>query len=330
LQLFFHLFILQYQKKGFHLNKKIYTILVSYNPKKDELSLAVERLKKQTDIVVICNNSDYNVEFKDKNVKVFNFKDNLGIAKAQSIGMYWAFQNGADFVLQMDQDSEPDDNLVENLFSCYDKLTQKGYNIGLVGPQDYDKETQKINKGRISKGTYIEDTNYVFMNQTLSSGSLIPKKTYKKIGGMDDDLFIDAVDEEYCWRIIEANMKVVKNNDALLAHKIGEGEQNIIGSINLVISSPIRYYYQFRNVLLLSTRSYAPLYWRTSMIVKVGLKLIVFPFRVKDGQKIFGYMIKGIKDGLLRRYGRIDLSATKKNLRNIDKDYEYYIKKGEQ
>ncbi|MBT5490770.1 glycosyltransferase family 2 protein [bacterium] len=308
--------------------KKIFTILVAYNPKENELVNAIERLKKQTDIVVVCNNSNYDVEFEDEKVKVFNFRDNLGIAKAQSIGMKWAFDNGAEFILQMDQDSEADDKLVENLVKCYDELTDKGYDIGLVGPQDYDKETQKINKGRISKGTYIEDTNYVFMNQTLSSGSLIPKKTYKKIGGMEDDLFIDAVDEEYCWRIIEANMKVVKNNDALLAHKIGEGEQNIIGSINLVISSPIRYYYQFRNVLLLSTRSYAPVYWRVSMLVKVGLKLVVFPFRVKDGRKIFGYMIKGIKDGLLRRYGRIDSSATKKNLRKTEKNYEYYMKKG--
>ncbi len=310
--------------------KKIYTILVAYNPKEDELINAIKRLKTQTDMIVVCNNSDYDVSFEDDKVKVFNFGENLGIAKAQSIGMNWAFDNGADFILQMDQDSEPDKNLVENLVNCYDELTDKGYDIGLVGPQDYDKETQKINKGRISKGTYIEDTNYVFMNQTLSSGSLIPKKTYEKIGGMEDDLFIDAVDEEYCWRIIAANMKVVKNNDALLAHKIGEGEQNIIGSINLVISSPIRYYYQFRNVLLLSTRSYAPVYWRVSMLVKVGLKLVVFPFRVKDGRKIFGYMIKGIKDGLLRRYGRIDSSATKKNLRKIEKDYDYYMKKGEQ
>ena len=296
-------------------NKKLYTILVAYNPKGDELPLAVERLKQQTDMIVICNNSDYDIEFKDDKVKVFNFGENLGIAKAQSIGMKWAFENGADFILQMDQDSEPDEKLVENLMYCYEELSIKGYDIGLVGPQDYDKDTQKINKGRISKGTYIENTNYVFMEQTLSSGSLIPKKTYDKIGGMHDGLFIDAVDEEYCWRITQAGMKVVKNNDALLAHKIGEGEQNIIGSLNLVISSPIRYYYQFRNVILLSTYSYAPVYWRVSMPVKIVLKLIVFPFRVKHGGKIFKYMIKGIKDGILRKYGRIDKSDTLDNLK---------------
>ena len=67
--------------------KKIYSILVAYNPDLEELIQAVERLKKQTDIVIVCNNSDYDVEFEDEQVEVFNFGENLGIAKAQSIGM---------------------------------------------------------------------------------------------------------------------------------------------------------------------------------------------------------------------------------------------------
>lgn len=62
-------------------------------------------LKKQTDIVIVCNNSDYDVKFEDEQVMYLTLGENLGIAKAQSIGMKWAFENGADFVLD-DQDSE--------------------------------------------------------------------------------------------------------------------------------------------------------------------------------------------------------------------------------
>ena len=94
--------------------KKIYAVLVAYNPQNNELALAVERIKVQTDIVIVCNNSDYDVKFDDEKVKVFNFRDNLGIAAAQSIGMKWAFENGADFILQMDQDSIADEQLVDN------------------------------------------------------------------------------------------------------------------------------------------------------------------------------------------------------------------------
>ena len=167
--------------------KKIYSILVAYNPDLEELNQAVERLKKQTDIVIVCNNSDYDVEFEGEQVKVFNFGENLGIAKAQSIGMKWAFENGADFILQMDQDSIPHDDLVEKLLECYEELTEKGYKVGLVGSQDYDKDTKYLSKAKIDRGTTIESECYIKINQVISSGSLIPIETYKIIGGMDDD-----------------------------------------------------------------------------------------------------------------------------------------------
>ena len=49
--------------------KKIYSILVAYNPDLEELNQAVERLKKQTVIVIVCNNSDYDVKFDDEQLK---------------------------------------------------------------------------------------------------------------------------------------------------------------------------------------------------------------------------------------------------------------------
>jgi rhamnosyltransferase len=286
--------------------KKIYSILVAYNPEGDELSLAVERLKKQTDIVVVCNNSDYDVEFEDNKVKVFNFGDNLGIAKAQSIGMKWAFENGADFILQMDQDSIPDDKLVLTLMQCYDELSSKGYKVGLVGPQDFDKDTKELNKARLKKGSYIEDTNYVSLEQTLSSGSLVPKYVYDTVGGMDDNLFIDAVDSEYCWRIKKNDFLVIKNNNALLAHKLGDGKKKILGFLNVGVPSPIRHYYQVRNALLLFRRNYVPRYWKYSSLIKIIFKLIVYPFTLKHGYSRFEYISKGIKDGLLNRHGKIN------------------------
>jgi rhamnosyltransferase len=286
--------------------KKTYSILVAYNPNIEELNQAVERLKNQTDIVVVCNNSDYDVRFEDEQVKVFNFGENLGIAKAQSIGMKWAFENGADFILQIDQDSILSDDLVEKLLECYEELTNKGYKIGLVGPQDFDKDTKELNKARLKKGNFIDDTNYVSLEQTLSSGSLIPKHVHDIVGGMDDDLFIDSVDNEYCWRIRKNGFLVIKNNDALLAHKLGDGKQKILGFLSVGVPSPIRHYYQIRNTLLLARRSYVPDYWKYSMLVKVVFKFFVYPFTLNKGFERFKYIIKGIKDGILGRSGKIN------------------------
>jgi len=283
----------------------IYGLIVTYNPDLEELNQAVERLKKQTDIVIVCNNSDYDVKFDDEQVKVFNFGENLGIAQAQSIGMKWAFENEADFILQMDQDSIPRDDLVEKLLECYEDLTNKGYKIGLVGPQDFDKDTKEFNTARLKKGTFIESTNYVSLEQTLSSGSLIPKHVHNVVGGMDDELFIDAVDSEYCWRIRKNGFLVIKNNDALLAHKLGDGKQKILGFLNVGVPSPIRHYYQIRNTLLLARRDYVPTYWKYSMLVKVVFKLFVYPFTLNKGFERLKYIVKGIKDGVFSRSGKI-------------------------
>lgn len=286
--------------------KKIYSILVAYNPDLEELNQAVERLKKQTDIVIVCNNSDYDVEFEGEQVKVFNFGENLGIAKAQSIGMKWAFENGADFILQMDQDSIPNDDLVEKLLECYEELTEKGYKVGLVGSQDYDKDTKKESIARYKKGILIQDTEYISVEQILSSGSLISIETYNIIGGMDDKLFIDAVDFEYCWRILQNKMFIIKNPKALIAHKLGNGNRKILSLLTVGVPSPIRHYYQVRNTLLLINRSYAPFYWKYSNFLKVVFKIVIYPFILDRGFLRFSYMMKGLKDGILGKSGKIN------------------------
>lgn len=285
--------------------KKIFSILVAYNPNLEELNQAVERLKKQTNIVVVCNNSNYDVNFKDEKVKVFNFGENLGIAKAQSIGMKWAFENGADFILQMDQDSIPSDDFVVKLLNCYELLSEKGYNVGLVGSQDYDKDTMDLSKPKINRGVYLENESYIQINQVISSGSLIPIETYNTVGGMDDDLFIDAVDFEYCWRVVNNGFIIIKNVDSLIAHKLGNGISSLF-FIKYISPSPIRHYYQFRNLLLLFRKSYVPFYWKISTLIKCLLSLIFLPFLFEQKNSRFRYMIKGISDGMLSKKGRID------------------------
>ncbi len=288
--------------------KKIYSILVAYNPEGNELDLAVERVKAQADIVIVCNNSEYDVKFDDEKVKVFNFRDNLGIAAAQSIGMKWAFENGADFILQMDQDSILEEGTVVGLLKSYDELLRMHYKVGVIGPRHYDKITNEVDEARLIKGNIIENTHYTIINATISSASLIPKIAYETVGGMEDGLFIDAVDFEYCWRLKTKGFLTVRDNDILLGHRVGDGKKQIVGKIDARVPSPIRHYYHIRNLFLLIPRGYVPLYWKLSNLGKLAIKLVIYPFIFDDGKVRFSYMVRGIKDGLLRKYGRIDIA----------------------
>lgn len=284
---------------------KIYAILVAYNPSLDDINASILRLLAQTDKVILCNNSDFDLSFDDERVVVFNFRENLGIAKAQSIGMKWAFENGADFILQMDQDSVPHDNLVNELKKCYDDLSGLGYNIGLVGSQDYDKDTLLYSQAMINKGSKMAYSQYLLVSDILSSGSLIPKLAYSTVGGMDDDLFIDIVDFEYCWRLKKFGFLVIKNTKALLAHKLGSGKMKIFGIFSINIGSPFRHYYQFRNILYMMQRDYVPFGWKITQSIKMFFKLVFLPIGADNGSHRLKFMTMGILDFIKNKKGRI-------------------------
>lgn len=302
----------------------VHALITAYETSELELHPIIDSLSKQVDKIIIVNNSSACLFFESEFIEVINLNDNFGIAKAQSIGMAYSFSSGADFVLQMDQDSEPDSDLVEKLLLTYNELSSLGYNVGIVGPQDIDKDSLEINKARVKIGRNIEGTNCFIVEQTLSSGSLISKSAYDKTGGMNDNLFIDAVDEEYCWRVRENGFIVVKNNDVHLAHKIGLGNKTFLGVIKLGVSAPIRYYYQFRNVILLSKYKSTPKYWKYSLWLKMVFKIVVFPIQLKSGKQVFNFMVKGIADGFKGKYGRIDKAYNEYDT-NRFKTYEQYM-----
>ncbi len=293
-------------------NSKIYTVLVAYNSTKEDLSPAVDELLRQTSFVVICNNSKADLIYDYSRIKVLNFGDNLGIARAQTLGMTWAYEDGAEFVLQMDQDSLPDPDMVKLLYESYLALLCANYNVGLIGPRAYDRYTKKLqgNKSKVApfqKGKIVPGFEGIdFVDSIISSGSLIPKKSFQAIGGMLNELFIDHVDLEYCWRLRGNGYLIVRNNKAMLSHKSGEGRASFLIIFDVAVSAPVRHYYWFRNVLYLFTRSYVPTYWKVRSVLKIIFRMLFYPLFLNDGFGRLKFMLLGIKDGFRKKMYRID------------------------
>lgn len=286
---------------------KIFGIIVVYNPNINELYRMIQSLYNQVDYILIGNNSNYDVILdldENEKLKIFNFGNNLGIAKAQSICMKWAFDNNADYILQMDQDSIPHEDLVSNLLSCYSVLCDNGYNVGVVGVVDYDKDLKqelKLNDNFKSIGNY----HVMFTDYIISSGTLISKNSYDSVGGMDDDLFIDLVDFEYCWRLSAKGFINAKCYEANIAHKVGLGRLKI-GFLKLYTPSPIRQYYQYRNFILLLNRNYVPLKWKITELFKCLANLVFSPLFLGDYKLRIKYICKGIYAGIMRKKGHYE------------------------
>jgi rhamnosyltransferase len=285
--------------------RNVFAIIVVYNPNIEDLNSLIGNLLNQTNKVIVCNNSSFDLNLQ-QNIKLFNFQENLGIAKAQSIGMKWAFNNDADFILQMDQDSVPAFNMVETLLHSYKSLVQSNYKVGLIAPQDFDVDTLLPNKFIFSEKSKTTCKNIYTVETAISSGSLIPKSTYDVTGEMNNELFIDLVDHEYCWRIKYSNLSIFKNIEAKLYHRLGEGIISVSPLLTFCICAPFRHYYVFRNSIYLIRKKFVPSSWKYKVILKLLITLIITPFIFDKRVERYKFMFKGILHGVTARLGKFE------------------------
>jgi rhamnosyltransferase len=278
-------------------------VLVTYNPDLELLKQIVDNLLSQRCTICIVNNSATQLQEFYPEIKIINFYENKGIAFAQTTGMTWAFnENGSDFVLQMDQDSLPADNLLDSLISAWERLKELGLRVGLIGSQDIDRDTLVYSEAKFNKGKKISGTDLEQVSEVLSSGSLIPRSTFEQLGGPDAKLFIDLVDFEYCWRIAAKDLLIVKNPASHIYHKLGDGQVRILGMLSVGLPKPFRHYYSVRNTVYLILFGKAPIYWKASNSFKVLFKLVVYPITLPQGKERFNYIWKGFKDGIFKRF----------------------------
>jgi rhamnosyltransferase len=282
-------------------NQNVCGILVTYNPNIDELKENIESVIHQVGMICIVDNStDDTLQQKvlalqlDKALHVISNKGNFGIAAAQNIGMKWALQKGFDAFFLLDQDSKLMEETVSKLVGEYNYIVSQNQNIACIGPLAFDRDkTEEDVYHSYGSG----DESIIKVQQTLSSGSLIPKHAFIQIGGMEEDLFIDLVDYEWCWRAEQMGFTTYVTKEVKMAHRLGEDRYHFLGK-SIGVPSPIRHYYQFRNTLIMFTRSYVPFSFKLKYIPILLFKFFFFTLFVKPRSVRFRMISKGIIDAL--------------------------------
>lgn len=249
---------------------RIYAIVVTYNPEVDLLLKQNSSLISQVDgIVYVDNNSSTRTFFEllngDSNHFIFN-KKNLGLAKAQNQGIDEARKNGADFVLLFDQDSVPPAGFVDGLMKCYHENIETN-RIALVGPaiRNMVTDSKVDNKGVVFRGLSIKRLKVdkaTEVSYCIASGSLIPLSVLDDVGVMEEKLFIDGLDLEWCLRAKSKGYKIYQTNNTYLDHCLGDGSTDRIKS-----HSPIREYYIMRNSIWMIKQNYFPIGYRVRRLL---------------------------------------------------------------
>lgn len=279
-------------------------IIVLYNPNIQLINEALKNLLPQVDCAYIIDNSEtdyYNYIIKSDKIKYKPLYQNIGIAAAQNIGIKYFIEQKFDFILFSDQDSVSPNGLVKKLYDTYLHLKDK-INISAIGPMPINRKSGKpyLNKQYIITKEKNEEYEYYKMHSIISSYSLIPIKNFNTVGLMEEHLFIDFVDQEWCWRAhYFNNMTCILVPDITITHELGISKKFLGKRIS--ISSPFRIYFQTRNLLWLRKRDYVPLYWKKTNIKKLIYKIIYYSLFSNKRKAYIKNIFNGILDGLTQK-----------------------------
>lgn len=272
-------------------------VVVLYHP----ASTHIERLYALAHEVrgVIVDNSENSVFDSSRvgKMEYLKMEHNYGIAKAQNVGIA-TLRNYKDieYIVLLDQDSNYDSSFVMRLYDVFAISLVHNSRLATMGALIVD-ECSKLASSSLFHRYNCNNESICTVREIISSGSILRCDALAEIGLMDESLFIDFVDFEWCWRARSKGFLVARNAQVSLPHNVGRRTYRLFG-YEIIISAPERYYYQYRNLLWLVRRNYVPLQWKLATTIKYALRLFYVPMLV--GLSTYIHIFRGIRDGFRR------------------------------
>lgn len=284
-------------------------VLVTYHPDPTLLDNVIDSLVTQVRTLYIIDNTPEGTRFSRfsyPNISIIPMHANKGIAHAQNTGMENARKNGADFILLSDQDTLYPENYVQNMIHCIDdpKTT------AAVAPLFRDTQTGSekgvfYRSDRMTFQKFVPQKGIYEVAQAIASGMILNVPSLEKIGMMDESLFIDWVDFEWCWRARAHGYTILGNADVTITHRLGDSAKNIaFRQVNL--RSPIRHYYITRNAFHLALRCPALSRMHRCVLFLKSLRyLVAYPILSKPHLTHLFYVLLGFWHAVTKRLGKL-------------------------
>lgn len=287
---------------------KVIAIVVLYHDNTEEAASNIRTIARQVDKVCLVDNSSdaYPERFESiENAVYMPQYQNKGIAAAQNIALRYAIEAEADYVLFSDPDSQIPEHAVATLFNTYQRMVEKGFKVGGVGSTAYNRSTGSPYPLQSNFIQNLSDEAVTEVTFLMNSISLIPTSLFSRVGLMDESLFIDGIDSEWCWRgAHQQGLRFFLDDHLHIMHQLGLGTR-IIGGKERSITPPARFYYQFRNYLWLYRRDYVPRKWLKENGLKYIIKAIYYPFMVAPRWKYLKNICNGIFVGLTGKPSKV-------------------------
>jgi rhamnosyltransferase len=279
---------------------KIDGVVVLYNPEENLLTNINSYINEIDKLYVVDNSESKNLVFIEKIKKInkcvyIDNHDNQGISYALNVGAKYAIENGADWLLTMDQDSKFEKGSLKILVNYLENNSFE--NLGILSPFHATRNIE-----------YIKENKVIDELTVMTSGNLLNLEAYKNVGEFEEKYFIDYVDHEYCLRLQKNGYSVKVHKDSILIHELGDGNfYDFLGikKIGYTNHNHIRRYYITRNRLDVITKYFFSFpsfsFKEIKALLFEWLKIVLFE---KDKLKKQKSILFGIKDFIINKYSK--------------------------
>ena len=297
--------------------KKIFISILNFNSRKETIDClnSIKKIKIKdfvVSVILIDNASKEKLNLKEDfidpiELKIVETKENLGFAGGHNVGLRYAFGNGADYVLILNNDAVLDENALLEMFLAAEETSK----VGIIVPKiyfakghEYHKEKyKKEDLGRvfwyaggevdwknvvgfhrgvdeIDEGQYDkrEETNYA-----TGCCMLVSRKVLEEVGLFDENYYLYYEDGDLSQRVKRNGYKIIYEPKAVVYH---ENAGSSGGS-----GSSLQDYYISRNRMLFGLK-YAPIRAKVAL-VRESLRLL------RNGRE---WQKKGIQDFYNRKF----------------------------
>lgn len=281
-------------------NKMIYIVTPVFNRKaftKDYLEALSRQSVKDFKVIIVDDGStDGTAEMIEQDfpeVILLKEEGDLWWAEATNVGVRYAMEQGADYVMTLNDDTLPEPDYMEKMIYWSEKEPE-----ALLGALALDHDTQKVIYGgekrvwKTGKAILLLDTIPLEKQHGLHEvdffpgrGLLIPVDVFKKIGLYDSKNFPQTIaDLDFTYRAANSGFKIYCNYDARIQTFPDESD-----TVRLRDKKNLRNYYEH----LFGIRGGGNLRWFTICAYK-NCPRRYFPQFVLIGvtRRIFGYFLK--------------------------------------
>ncbi|MCA0242577.1 MAG: glycosyltransferase family 2 protein [Proteobacteria bacterium] len=289
-------------------------VVVSYHPDAGALAALLAALQAAPlHAVIVVDNASPQPPVVAGGMQLIRLDRNLGVGAAQNVGIRAALQGGAAQVLLLDQDSLPQPGMVAALQAALQAAAAAGLRPAAAGPLIVDEQGHSDGFVRFRRGRYeallpAAGEAWIDCDLLIASGTLIPAAALRAVGEMDEGLFIDKVDTEWCLRAAAAGWQLLGVPAARLHHRLGQRQLRLwfFGWRRLALHAPFRYYYMWRNGLLLRRRAHATAAWKRADARQLRSLLLYFGLLAPGRWARLRMMGRGLADGWRGHTGALD------------------------